>query len=718
MQEPSVLDFVKSRIRSLWQQASHTSTIAEEASPKPEFWKEEMATSAPILVKAKPERVVTDAALRFPWITFLVLGVSLWAQLSLEPRQDTPHTWQLGLVLYILAGVALILVSSQRIWVLQDWRENVQMDLQERAFLRSRAAFIISLVFALIAFMAFTGGRFNPFNLAAWFIAIVAMLIAFWSPVPPILNWAGRVRSFISRPRLNISFDRSALLFLTVLAFVLFFRVYRLLDVPSQMISDHAEKLLDVGDVLNGKTSTFFPRNTGREFFQFYLTAGIALLFKTGLSYLSLKIGTVAAGIVTLFYMYLLGKEIANERVGLLAMVFAGMAYWPNIISRYGLRFPFYPLFYAPALYYLVWGLRKRSRLGFILSGLFLGLGLHGYSPFRVAPLVILLAIGLYLLHKQSEGYRRQAVWGLFMLAIVAFIVFIPLLRYMIEDPNIVLYRAMTRVGDLERPLPGPAWQIFLQNVRNSLTMFGWDDGEIWPISVPHRPALDVVTAVFFHLGVVLIIIRYMRQRHWLDIFTLVSIPVLMLPSIMSLSFPAENPSLNRSGAAMVPVFLIVALAFDSFLVALESIRNRRIAWAVGAILLLWASLQNYDLVFNQYRKLYDLSSWNTTEMGEVVRSFAKLNGTSETAWLVGFPHWADSRLVMINAGYPFRDNAIWPQNFADTADDPRPKLFLININDVADLEALQSLYPEGWLTEYESKYESKDFLLFFVPAR
>src|SRR5215208_4575890 len=479
MQEPSVLDFVKSRIRSLWQQASHASTIAEEASPKPEFWKEEMATSAPILVKAKPERVVTDAALRFPWITFLVLGVSLWAQLSLEPRQDTPHTWQLGLVLYILAGVALILVSSQRIWVLQDWRENVQMDLQERAFLRSRAAFIISVVFALIAFMAFTGGRFNPFNLAAWFIAIVAMLIAFWSPVPPILNWAGRVRSFISRPRLNISFDRSALLFLTVLAFVLFFRVYRLLDVPSQMISDHAEKLLDVGDVLNGKTSTFFPRNTGREFFQFYLTAGIALLFKTGLSYLSLKIGTVAAGIVTLFYMYLLGKEIANERVGLLAMVFAGMAYWPNIISRYGLRFPFYPLFYAPALYYLVWGLRKRSRLGFTLSGLFLGLGLHGYSPFSVAPLVILLAIGLYLLHKQSEGYRRRAVWGLFMLAIVAFIVFIPLLRYMIEDPNIVLYRAMTRVGDLERPLPGPAWQIFLQNVRNSLTMFGWDDGEI-----------------------------------------------------------------------------------------------------------------------------------------------------------------------------------------------------------------------------------------------
>ena len=715
MQEPSVLDFVKSRIRSWLNPVQQISVTTEEVAAKPEIWKAETVT--PVIAETYPERAVTDASFRFPWPAFLVLGIGLWAQLSMEPKLDSPRSWQLGLILYVLAGAVLVLVSSRQVWGLQDWRENVQDETHERTFLRSLAAFIVALVFSLIAFIAFKGGRFNPFNLTAWLIAIFTMVLAFWSPRTPFLTWAGRVRNFITHPRWNISFDRSAFLFLIALALVLFFRVYRLLDVPSQMISDHAEKLWDIADVLNGQTSTYFTRNTGREFFQFYLTAGIILLFKTGLSYLSLKIGTVAAGIVTLFYIYLLGKEIANERVGLLAMIFAGIAYWPNVISRYGLRFPFYPLFYAPALYYLVWGLRKRSRLGFILSGLFLGLGLNGYSPFRVVPIIILLAVGLYLLHRQSEGYRRQAVWGFFIIAILSFIIFIPLLRFMIDDPSIVLYRAMTRLGDLERPLPGPAGQIFLQNLRNSLTMFAWDDGEIWPISVPHRPALDVVTSVFFHLGVVLVLIRYFRQRHWLDIFTLISIPMLMMPSIMSLSFPAENPSFNRSGAAIVPVFLIVGLALDSFLKALESSRNRRLAWAVGVFLVLWASLQNYDLVFNQYRKLYDQSSWNTTEMGDAVRSFAKLNGTADTAWLVGFPHWADSRLVMINAGYPYRDNAIWPESFAGTLDDPRAKLFLINTNDLADLEALQALYPEGWLTEYQSKYESRNFLLFFVPA-
>ena len=137
----------------------------------------------------------------------------------------------------------------------------------------------------------------------------------------------------------------------------------------------------------------------------------------------------------------------------------------------------------------------------------------------------------------------------------------------------------------------------------------------------------------------------------------------------------------------------------------------------MGIFLLAWASLQNYDLVFNKYRKQYDLSAWNTTEMGEVVRSFAELTGSSDTAWLVGYPHWVDSRLVMINAGFPLRDNAIWPDGFQSTLADPRSKLFLINVNDTADIEALQSLYPQGQLQQYKSNYEGKDFMLFIVPA-
>jgi len=717
-QEPSVLDYVKARMRNWSRQVSDSNAEAQEIGTKePEFLTESAELPTAVV---STESAPIDSPLRFsfPWRVLLVLILGLVAQLSLEPHQGSERSWQTGFFLYILASLILIGMNWRQEWVFQPWVMPEYGISDDTKFLRSSVAFIVSLVFALMAFWAFGGGQFNFLNFSLWLAAIVTMISAFWRPSDHRVNWGGRIRDFIFRPQWNISFNRSTLLFLAVVGLILFFRTYQLLDVPAEMTSDHAEKLYDVGDVLNGQRPIFFERNTGREFFQFYLTAAIISLFKTGLTYLSLKIGTVLAGLVAAFYIYLLGKEIGGMRVGLLVLAFVGIAYWPNIFSRYGLRFPLYPLFYAPALYYLVRGLNMRNRNYFLLTGLCLGLGLHGYSPFRIVPFVILLAIGLYLLHKQSEGYRLQTAWGLFVIVILALIVFLPLLRYLTEHPDIVLYRTMTRMGDWERPLSGEIWQIFWGNVRNSLTMFGWDDGEIWTISITHRPALDVVTAVFFHLGVVLLILRYIRQRHWFDLFTLISIPMLMMPSILSLAFPNENPALNRSAGAIVPVFLIVGLAMDGFLKALENVWNKRAVWAVGIFLLAWASLQNYDLVFNQYRKSYNGSSLNTTELGEVVHNFVELTGSVDTAWTVPYPYWVDTRLVMFNAGFPMRDNAIRPDSLQTTLADPHPKLFIINPNDLASMDTLQSIYPNGSLTKYTSKYPDKDFMIFLVPAR
>jgi hypothetical protein len=158
------------------------------------------------------------------------------------------------------------------------------------------------------------------------------------------------------------------------------------------MVSDHAEKLLDVHDVLTGDLNVFFPRNTGREAFQFYWTALMDIVFGTGISFMSLKIGTVLGGLVTVWYMYRLGAEIGNRWVGLYALLFTGFGYWPNIISRIGLRFPLYPLFLAPLLFYIIRGLRNANRNDFIKAGLWLGVGLHGYTSYRIVPFLVAAA--------------------------------------------------------------------------------------------------------------------------------------------------------------------------------------------------------------------------------------------------------------------------------------------------------------------------------------
>ena len=315
---------------------------------------------------------------------------------------------------------------------------------------------------ALAAFFFLDDNLFTIWNVALWVIAIVCFVWAFWKPGKDIIPFWRRFLSFFTRSAWQIKITRWALIVLGVTAVIAFFRIYNLSGVPSEPVSDHAEKILDVFDISQGQTHIFFPRNTGREAIQMYLTLIVAWIFGSGLTFLSLKIGTVICGLATLPYLYLLGKEYGGSRIGLLAVFFAGIAYWPNVISRVGLRFPLYPLFVAPTLYYLIRGLRTRNRNDFILSGLFLGFGLHGYTPMRILPFVVVIAVGLYLLHSQSKGNRTQAVICLVILAVISFIVFLPLARYWLANPDAFAYRALSRLGTSERPLPGPVIQIFL----------------------------------------------------------------------------------------------------------------------------------------------------------------------------------------------------------------------------------------------------------------
>lgn len=577
----------------------------------------------------------------------------------------------------------------------------------------------IGLASSAVALLTFGGNRFTLINTTFWLSGILFTVLAFWLPVPEQGSWWDKLKEKFPTRGLEIRVSRWTAILLVAGAIVIFFRFYRLSDVPPEMLSDHAEKILDIWDVVQGELRVFFPRNTGREAFQMYLTALVIKLFGTGFTFTSLKIGTVLSGLVTLPFIYLLGKEIANKRVGLFAFLFAGIAYWPNVISRVALRFTLYPLFLAPTLYFLIRGIRRSNRNDFILAGLSLGLGLHGYTPFRIVPIVVVIAVGLYLLHSQSKGYRKQTVLHLLLLTLIALLVFLPLLRYWIENPLSFGYRTFTRLGSLENPLPGPAWQIFLSNLKNAVVMFFWSNGETWPVSIPYRPALGVVSAVLFFFAVVLIFLRYIKQRNWLDLFLILSVPLLMLPSILSLAFPAENPTLNRTAGAMVPVFLLVGLAMNGLLESMEkqlvSPVGRRVAWVLGAVLLVWSAFQNYDLVFNKFQTNYSMSAWNTSEIGQVIRDYTITIGSPESAYVVAFPHWVDTRLVGINAGYPTKDFAIWEEDFPSTLEIEGPKLFILKLEDSQSLSALQTLYPNGHLRLRESSVPNKDFYEYYV---
>jgi len=705
---------------------------------------DEVASAAeplPAVVVAAPRSEETPALKMnwrmIPWLALLGLFLALLAQLSFEPVEGVAErSWRLGVVFYGL-GIGLIVFVRRDQWLVAAPQEGpVQADPMRVRWL----VFAVSVVFSAVAYGFMLDNRFTTFNVGLWLIAILTTLWAFWLPSAaglPATVSPGRAawwRKIL--PPWRVTFQLELVLLLVVAGVVFFYRVYDLPNLPSEMISDHREKLQDVMDVLNGQTSIFFPRNTGREAMQFYLTAAIASWLGTGVSFISLKIGTVLAGLLTLPYLYLFAKEVGNRRVALLAVFFAGIAYWPNVLSRFGLRFPLYPLFVAPVLYYLVRGLRTSNRNDFILSGLALGIGLHGYTPIRILPVLVVIAVALFLLHRQSAGRRVQTIWLFAVLVLVSVIVFIPLLRFLSdpghpEYPEYFWYRSFTRAFDTEQELPAPAWVLFWGNTWRALTMFAWDNGEIWVHSVPNRPALDVVAAALFYIGVALLSVRYFSRngKHWQDIFLLLSVPILLMPSILSLAFPGENPALNRMGGAIVPVFTIVALALDGLLTGIErqrqdprdprrllSYNNKPLVAVLVLVLAYFSARQNYDLVFHQYRQLFDQSSWNTSEIGQVIHDFANSVGSYEAAWVVPYPFWVDTQLVGINAGVPERDYALRSDNLATTVGVPGMKLFILNPMDQATLDALRQLYPQGASHLHMGEYQ-RNFIIYTVPA-
>jgi hypothetical protein len=214
-----------------------------------------------------------------------------------------------------------------------------------------------------------------------------------------------------------------------------------------------------------------------------------------------------------------------------------------------------------------------------------------------------------------------------------------------------------------------------------------------------------------------LLLARYLRSYRWIDLVVLLAIPMTQMPSILSLAFPGENPSLNRAAGAIVPAFLLVGIGLDGLMAAFGSEKKRAaLGWSLAGILLVFSSIQNYDLVFRQYNEQYTQSAWNTSEIGTVMTDAMQNGVPADNVWVVPYPYWVDTRLPPIWAGLPGRDIAKPREDLPKTVSNPGPKVFMVNINDVETVALLQALYPLGQIKRFESVLDPHDFWIFSVP--
>ncbi len=436
---------------------------------------------------------------------------------------------------------------------------------------------------------------------------------------------------------------------------------------------------------------------------------------------LALKIVGASAGLLTIPAVFLLAREFFEDEVGLLAAFFFAVSIFPAAIARVGLRYPLSPLFVAWTCFFLVRALRRQSRNDFLLAGVMLGIGLNGYSTFRVVALLVWMWTALWLCWNFVRvQHVSRFTFHVFLTFGAALLVFVPLLRYLVDNPEIFWYRTATRLTALEEPLRGEPLLTFLDNTWRAFGMFNMRGDVVWVNALPDVPVVDWIIGACFLIGVVYGAYRLLRYREYPFVLMFAAFIILLLPSTLALAFPEENPSVVRAGGVAPFVMIFAALPLALWRKQFAFLASRTLSDLSLGIVLLSIVLLNFNLYFDHYAKQYRRAAWNSTEIAETLREFALAQNDWKHIYVVSAPHWVDHRAVGIHLGifdfdaHLVQDDAMLHLQTLDRA----PKMYALKNQDAETLRYLKTLYPNGITRRVASQTIGRDFVVFYAPAR
>ncbi|MCA9924844.1 MAG: glycosyltransferase family 39 protein, partial [Anaerolineales bacterium] len=225
-----------------------------------------------------------------------------------------------------------------------------------------------------------------------------------------------------------------ALLLLVVITAV-FLRVWQFGDIPPGLYRDEAYNGIDALRVLDGNHALFFAANNGREPVYIYLTAlAVSLLGRTAVA---VRVAAAVVGSLTTVFVYLMGREWFDRRVGLLAAWLWAIALWPMHLSRIGLRPVLLPFALALAGWLAALAFRRQTNRLWLLAGAAYGFTFYTYLAARFTPLLV-VAIVAFLWWR---GPRAKLWPGLLWFGVGTVILLAPWFILFAQQPELILGR-------------------------------------------------------------------------------------------------------------------------------------------------------------------------------------------------------------------------------------------------------------------------------------
>lgn len=383
------------------------------------------------------------------------------------------------------------------------------------------------------------------------------------------------------------------------------FRLYQIGRAPPGPHYDEAAAGLDALDVLDGRHMIFSPRSYGREMLFVYVT--VPFLSLLGPDLLALRLPVALVGIVTILATFLLGRELfiqdgkrQAQWTALLSAAFLALSFWHLALNHLNFRANYLPLIEVLCFLFLWRAFRTNRLQDYILSGFFLGLSLHTYTAARFVPLVFVLFFALLLATKQGRKLVLPNWQRWLLLALVALVVFAPLLAHFVTHPAEFFLR--TRGLSIVNPAlhQGNLGGLFVRSLSGNLAMFGIQGDQNWVYNIPGRPGLDPVQAVLFWAGLILCLIWWRRPPY---LFLVIWWLMLLMPSILA---PDPIPhSLRAIGT--LPAVSILSARTLVILLSSWSLPVRRLRTALPVAFLLLLPLYLFWTGYDTWRSYFHI---------------------------------------------------------------------------------------------------------------
>jgi len=425
---------------------------------------------------------------------------------------------------------------------------------------------------------------------------------------------------------------KTLFLLIGILIVASFFRVWRLDITPPALYPDVAINGINALDTLdNTDFKIFYKDNNGREGLIIWLEALAFLLF--GPSVWALKITTAIIGILTVFGVYLLTKQLFKklspkyEAIALLSAFLMAISFWHVNFSRIGFRAIMVPFFITFSLYYLLKGFESSKYRDMIISGVFFGLGFYTYISYRFVILLLAVILFLYWLESKKKNSVKLFLAKLKYLLISTFVVALPIGIYFLLNPGDFFGRA-SGVSVLQQQNPILA---LFKSLGLHLGMFNFYGDANWRHNYSGSPELFWPVGIMFVLGLIISIVSLIRARKnnfplfFANSILLAWIIILMLPGFLS----GEGiPHALRVIGVIPPVYILAGLGGVWLFGKLKNFyqtKSQKIFFfyfiIFGVLLLTYYEMNRYFYDWGMRKEVYAEFNQDFTNMGNYLNS-------------------------------------------------------------------------------------------------